>query len=252
MNLKKMIIFPAVSTFFLILAMVFGMVAASNDPIGMTTDMAIAIACLVPFCLNVIAMVGALKNSKTMVIIGTCVVLMASFIGNTAMAGSASAAYSGTGTLMTLIWAFYVMIWIVSIMLMVSGFVSNASKNKTTFMLAAGLLSAFFYIGFFIFVLCGFMIAGREPFYAIFSIFFGLSTLTIIGTTLAIAVRGIKKNDEPEEEEQPGLTHTPKSLRLAKDDPIAEIKKWKELLDCGALTQEEFDDKKAEILARKE
>ena len=47
MNLKKMIIFPAVSTFFLILAMVFGMVAASKDPIGMTTDMAIAIACLV-------------------------------------------------------------------------------------------------------------------------------------------------------------------------------------------------------------
>ena len=33
-------------------------------------------------------------------------------------------------------------------------------------------------------------------------------------------------------------------------DPLEKIKKLKELLDAGALTQKEFDEKKAELMAR--
>ena len=102
----------------------------------------------------------------------------------------------------------------------------------------------------FFFVVMDYMIGKvQTPYFIPYSIFYGLSVLTIVGTSLAIAIIGIKK-PEQEPEEQPGLTHTPKSLRLSKEDPIEEIKKWKELLDSGALTQEEFDAKKEEILNR--
>ena len=33
-----------------------------------------------------------------------------------------------------------------------------------------------------------------------------------------------------------------------KKDPVAEIKKYKELLDSGVITQEEFDKKKKQLL----
>lgn len=36
---------------------------------------------------------------------------------------------------------------------------------------------------------------------------------------------------------------------LEKKDPVTEIKKYKELLDMGAITQEEFDEKKKQLLA---
>ena len=35
---------------------------------------------------------------------------------------------------------------------------------------------------------------------------------------------------------------------LVNNDPIAEIKRYKELLDGGIITQEEFDKKKQELL----
>lgn len=34
-----------------------------------------------------------------------------------------------------------------------------------------------------------------------------------------------------------------------KKDPVTEIKKYKELLDMGAITQEEFEEKKKQLLA---
>ena len=39
---------------------------------------------------------------------------------------------------------------------------------------------------------------------------------------------------------------TPDSIQ--KSDPIEEIKKFKDLLDIGVITQEEFDKKKKELL----
>jgi hypothetical protein len=41
----------------------------------------------------------------------------------------------------------------------------------------------------------------------------------------------------------PAATRTP-------DDPIAQIKKLAELRDAGAITVEEFESKKAELLSR--
>ena len=38
--------------------------------------------------------------------------------------------------------------------------------------------------------------------------------------------------------------------RKEKDDNLEQIKKLKELLDLGAITQEEFDEKRKEILSK--
>ena len=258
MNIKKMFIFPAISTFLLLVAMVFGLIATSTEEyLNYATDVAVSVACLIPFCLNVIAIVGSIKNSKSMVLIGTCIVLILAFIGDTVMAGCATVALGNVdnaGPLPSLTWVFFIMIWFTSILLMVSGFTSNAKKNGSAFMLASAILAAFFYIVFFFIIIIDFSVgANVNGWFVAFSVFFGLAILMIIGTDLAIAILGIKKSDvkADDEEELPGLTHTPKDLRLAKEDPVEEIKRWKQLLDCGALTQAEFEDKKNEILNRK-
>ena len=255
MNIKKMFIFPAISTFLLFIALIFGCLACSQQEIYIgVTDVAVCVSCLIPVCLNVIAIVGSLKNSKSMVLIGTSIVLLVSFIGNTVMAATGTIALTSADNYPTIIntltWTFFSMIWFTSILLMVSGFISNARRGGSAFMIACAILAIFFYVGFFIFVVIDYMVGKvQTPYFIPYSIFYGVSVLTIVGTSLAIAIIGIKK-PEQEPEEQPGLTHTPKSLRLSKEDPIEEIKKWKELLDSGALTQEEFDAKKEEILNR--
>ena len=41
------------------------------------------------------------------------------------------------------------------------------------------------------------------------------------------------------------------TLRVSlSDDPVEEIQRWKKLLDSGAITQEEYDAKKADILGK--
>ena len=252
MSIKKLFIFPSISIFFLFIAMVFGLMATGADSTGFL-NVAICIGCLVPVCTNVISIVGSLKNSRAMVLIGTCLVLFLTFIGNTTMAGSATVAITAVEynrTLMTLTWTFYGMIWFVSFLLVIGGFISSGRGNGTTFLLASSILAVFFYVGFFLFVLIDFMAGGNvDVNFIVFSIMYGIAVLTVVASTLAVAILGIKQKDlEPDE--LPGLTHTPKDLKLAKDDPVEEIKRWKELLDNGALTQEEFEEKKAEILKK--
>lgn len=250
MNIKKLFIFPSVTIGLLFIAMVFGLLAANPETTGLL-NVAVCVGCLVPVCTCVIAIVGSLKNSKSMVLIGCAIVLFLGFIGNTTMAGSATVALASgdyNKTLMTLTWTFYGMIWFVSLLLIIGGLISSGRGNGTTFLLASSILAVFFYIGFFIFICIDFTMGSNIDYnYILFSVFYGFAILTIIGATLAVAILGIKQKDE-EPEELPGLTHTPKNLKLAKDDPVEEIKRWKELLDAGALTQEEFDAKKAEIL----
>ena len=252
MSIKKLFIFPSVSIFFLFIAMVFGLMATGADSSGFL-NVAICIGCLVPVCTNVISIVGSLKNSRAMVLIGTCLVLFLTFIGNTTMAGSATVAITAVEynrTLMTLTWTFYGMIWFVSLLLVIGGFVSSGRGNGTTFLLASSILAVFFYVGFCFFVLIDFMAGGNvDVNFIVFSIMYGIAVLTVVASTLAVAILGIQQKD-PEPDELPGLTHTPKNLKLAKDDPVEEIKRWKELLDNGALTQEEFEEKKAEILKK--
>lgn len=250
MNIKKLFIFPAIAMFLEILAMIFATLATGGDAFGIS-DTLLYVSILVPICLHVIALVGSLKNSRSMVLIGSCVVLFVSFLGNVCMATMGTAALGGNhAKLLSLTWTFFAMTSFVAVILMVAGFsgMGSASKNGSTFLLVASILSIFFYLGLFIFVVCDFCVGNKDSVYAtLYSVFFGLSVLTVISAMLTVSILGIQQT-EPEEAEQPGLTHTPKNLKLSKDGGAEELIRWKELLDKGVINQEEFDAKKEEIL----
>lgn len=255
MNIKKMFIFPAIAMLLLVIAMIVGVAAGARDETGVY-DTLISISCLVPLCLHVIALVGSLKNSKSMVLIGSAIVLFVSFIGNIIMASYGTSAVAGASPstariLTSMTWTFFTMTCFVAIVLMVSGFVAIGSKGGNTFMLVAAILAIVFFFGLFIFSLIDFLVGSKDnSLYALYSVFFGLSVLVVVGSMLAVSIMGIQGGEEDEVQEQPGLTHTPKSLKLSKDGGADELLKWKELYDKGALTEQEYQEKKDEILNR--
>lgn len=67
--------------------------------------------------------------------------------------------------------------------------------------------------------------------------FYVQSTILIMAVSLIILMMLDKFEDEPI-----------KTVNTSKSDTIDSLKKYKELLDCGIITQEEFDAKKKQVL----
>ncbi len=78
-------------------------------------------------------------------------------------------------------------------------------------------------------------------------IYWGLCILLII---LAIAKRSANVTEETEEPKDLSENKVEKEVveQPVKIDEVEQIRKYKDLLDCGAISQEEYDTKKKEIL----
>ena len=251
MTLKKLLIFPAVGMGLVLLAMIFGIAAVANEGLGSAATVmyiGVSLSALIPFCLHTIALVGSLRKNIAMIIVGSCIVLFLSYVGNGFLA---ACAMEGANQLATsFIWVFFGMTTFTSIMLFIAGIVSIGSKGNSAFLMVSAILSILFYFGFAIVVTA----AQRKPLVLLTSLCFTSSFLVVLASMLAVSILGIRGKTQDaltdEVPEQPGLTHTPKDLRLAKEDPAQELLKWKELLDKGAITQDDYDKKKDEILNR--
>ena len=116
--------------------------------------------------------------------------------------------------------------------------------------MVSAILAILFYFGFAIFVTVG----QHKPLIMFASIFFTASFLVVLGSMLAVSILGIQGKTQTAREadipEQPGITHAPKDLRTAPADPTEELLKWKKLLDAGAISQDDYDKKKEDILSR--
>ena len=77
-----------------------------------------------------------------------------------------------------------------------------------------------------------------------------LKGVKIIGNGFKYNVLLLSNNEEVKEKLFKLLSETKKETKEKKEKPSAadEIKKYKDLLDSGAITQEEFDKKKKELL----
>lgn len=143
------------------------------------------------------------------------------------------------------------MISIISFGLGIAGLIYATSKKKgtnTTFLFVTALLSAIFLVGLLVTTSISNGITNSDPFISTAYIFLELAVIIIVGMILFISLTD-KQVIEPV---------TQQSIRpiagshLLKDDAeeakILKIKKYRELLDDGTLTQEEFDKKKTDIL----
>ena len=90
-----------------------------------------------------------------------------------------------------------------------------------------------------------------------FGLFLGATVLNLFDFCINISYRGDVEKNTSGSDLQEHVINTRKEESKSQTKParsmdyIAELKALKELLDCGALTQEEFDMKKKEILNRR-
>ena len=273
MTIKKMFLFPAAAMVLLLAAFFVGLGAAGADKADVAIYIVIALSCLMPFCLHVISLVGSLRKSASMLIVGSCIVLFMSFLGNVVVAAFAQdslntfkdflvtggatkdAANAQIALPVAMVWIFFGMTGFAATLLLISGIISIGKKGKNSLLLVSSILAIFFYLGFVVSIIYAYALVGKteanKGLFLVFCILYSLSIFAIIADLLVISLLGFKGElPEEKEEELPGLTHTPKHLKLSKDDPVEEIQRWKKLLDSGAITQEEYDAKKAEILGK--
>ena len=255
MRIKKLFIFPTIAMVLLLVTLFLGLITAVQNGGNVGIYIVVALACLIPLCVHTITLVGSLRNSIKMVIVGTCVVLVLSYGGNIFLGWLASQGASEVSIAM--IWVCFAMTAFISIIIFIAGLVSMNKGGNSPLLMVAAILGAAFYLVFSILVI----INSHIPSVLVTGICFTTSFLVILGSMLAISLVGIKQGKEQAAateavavEEKPAVAKVEPVKKVeekpAEVDVTEELLKWKKLLDAGAITQEDYDKKKADILNR--
>jgi len=243
-SLKWYSLLPASAIFLLILAFIFVLVRVNHFEDAILAF--IIIGLLIIMSVLIISLVGALRNSRVMFLIGASITLWCAngALGYVTVMSTANLPHLDV-SLMTLNISFYVMISIVSFALGIAGLVYATSKKKgngATFLFVTALLSEIFLVGFLITTSISNGLARVDGLVFASYLFLELAAIIIVGMILFISLT----DKQAEQESKPVATS-----HLIKDEDdakILRIKKYRDLLDEGILTQEEFDKKKADIL----
>lgn len=245
LSLKWYALLPAAAILLLVLAFIF--VLARGNQFEDITLAFIIIGLLIIISILVISMVGALRNSRPMFLIGAAITLWCSNWALLYVVVTTSEALVNNITLFSLNIGFYAMISIVSLGLGIAGLVYATSKKKgsgTTFLFVTALLSAIFLVGLLVStsISCG--LSAIDPLISAAYIFLELAAIIIVGMILFISLT----DKQVEQPVRPVATSHLIRNNDEDDAKILKIKKYRQLLDDGTLTQEEFDKKKQDIL----
>ena len=243
LSLKWYALLPASAIFLLVLAFIF--VLVKGDHFGDVALAFVIIGLLIIMSVLVVSMVGALRNSRAMFLIGASITLWCAN-GALGYVMVMSLNIYGNITLLSLNIGFYVMISVVSFALGIAGLIFATAKNKnygTTFLFVTALLSEIFLVGFLVSTSISNGLSGLDGLISTSYILLILAVIIIVGMILFISLT----DKQTAQTAKPAAT----SHLIKGDDEdakIAKIKRYRELLDEGILTQEEFDKKKQDIL----
>lgn len=246
LKLKLLSILPAVAIGFLILSIIFMLVSPDGDGVLLAP---VLFGGLLIISILTIGLVGGLKESKGMFLVGTSLTLWLSNFALLYISVLALALYSND-KIVTLVFSFYSIITVLAILIGVAGLIHGFSKKKNknigTLFFVTSLLAEIFLFGHLAATLAAFAHGQAEGTIVTYTILFEIALMIIIGANIYIGF--IAMNDKTEvntlSDAKAFLTTQPDQDDLK----ISRIRKYEQLLKEGLITQEEFEKKKTDIL----
>lgn len=246
-SLKWIGLMPGIAMILLLAALVFALLVPTSPYTSYDTNFTVVlIVGLIIISILTVALIGVIRESKGMFLIGSAITLWASDIAFINIL-SRAIGYNANNKIVALGISFLVVTCIVSVALGIAGIITGLQRKQSyTFLMITSLLAEIFLFGFSVVTIVSLGIKNANVFEIIFAILFELALLIIVGSMLYIAIVGIK--EEKSEAAKLVKAEEEKAKSLKETEQLELIKKFKTLLDDGAITKAEFEKKKKEII----
>ena len=274
-------IFPALAMILQIVAIAMGVMGITDDPDGrmaLATWLVIANGLIIMAI--IFALVGAIKRTKGMYIIGSGVSLAVGYLATvTVFVMGCIAGANRNNPSYDMVWAGMIISFILSLMtsglLIIASIITGAKKKGSYAFL--GVTSIIALVLFSVFTICiTLMVTSQDTNTKVNLLGYTLTNnLSVITLLLSLAILSFLKHPENEVEDPiPGptiiianaqveeatkkyLDDAAKASQVEKskeieapqdDDPTARLRKYKQMLDEGLITEEDYNEKKKELL----
>lgn len=245
-SLKWIGLMPCIAIVMLLAALVFALLVPTQ-PYDSSVTIVVTVVGLIIISILTVAIVGVLRGSKAMFLIGSAATLWVSDIALTNILSRTFLNYSNNNKAFILGISFLVVIWIVSIALGIAGIITGLQRKQShTFLMITSLLAEIFLLGFSIVSIIGLGMRDANGFEIVFVILFELALLIVVGSMLFVSAVGLK--DERKELIDAAIMEQTRAKNAKEAEQMELIKKYKALLDEGSITKAEFEKKKKSII----
>jgi len=245
-SLKWIGLMPCIAIVMLLAALVFALLVPTQ-PYDSSTTIVVIVVGLIIISVLTVALVGVLRGSKAMFLIGSAATLWVSDVALTNILSRTFTNYSSNNKAFVLGVSFLVVTWIVSIALGIAGIITGLQRKQShTFLMITSLLAEVFLLGFSVVSVVGLGMRSANGFEIVFVILFELVLLTVVGSMLFVSIVGLK--DERKELIDAAIMEEVKVKSAKETEQMELIKKYKALLDEGTITKAEFEKKKKSII----
>ncbi len=246
-SLKWISLMPGIAMLLLLAALVFALLVPTSPYISYDINFTVVlIVGLIIISILTVALIGVIRESKGMFLIGSAVTLWASDLAFINILSRATSAFNND-KVVALGVSFLVVTCIVSVALGIAGIITGLQRKQNhTFLMITSLLGEIFLFGFSVVTIVALGMGHANVFEIIFVILFELALLIIVGSMLYVSIIGIK--DEKLEAAKLVKAEEVKAKNLEETEQLELIKKYKTLLDEGTITKAEFEKKKKEII----